>query len=219
MAYKDLIPVSYRVSIYLDNLFNEDTGGATPPDWYTNFIVASVPEDGLDLSASSNWDAPLEEGGDQINALAQSFGYDTSNNLKSFAKQIWTGTDPIEVDLTFQFITESSPFEDVVKPSLSLLSLPMPLGRQADGEERWVLGPPVTRGEGGRSIRVTIGSKYRFPFVFPNSVDVNFSRTYCKEPNKNEAWPVSSEVSFSFIASEVPIREKLGFEFTTGANQ
>jgi hypothetical protein len=211
MAYEDLIPQSYKVRILTSNLFGEQN----QPPWFKPRIVSSVPEDGVNLSSSSSWDAPLEEGGDSINALAQLAGFDTSNNLKSFSKKIWTGTDPIEVDLTFQFITEQSPFEDVVKPSLSILALPMPLGQQANGDERWVLGPPVTRGENSRSISVEIGIKYEFPFVFPQNADVSFSRTYCKEPDANEAWPVSSEVSFSFVASEIPIREKLGFEFSS----
>jgi hypothetical protein len=216
MAKKEeVIPPSYRVYIDTSQAFSSEPNGADSiQNDFVDQIMTSVPEDGVNMTTSSNFDAPLSEGASSINTFAQAFDYDFSNNLKAFGKQIWQGSEPLEIDLNMNFVTVESPYRDVVQPAITMLAVPLPESQNEKGEERWTLGSPVLPGERGLAVKI---SRMNFPFVYPLNVDVNWSKTYCREPgvggiSSGGAWPVSAEVQFSFLANPVPTRSDIGFE-------
>lgn len=210
MAKKEeVIPPSYRVYIDTSQLFN--TGDRNVDDRIQSILVdqimTSVPEDGVNMTTSSNFEAPLNAGAEYINTFLQLGGFDVTNQLKAFSKQIWQGAEPLEIDLSMKFVTIEDPFRDVVQPAITMLTVPLPVGTQ--GNENWTLGAPVLPGERGLAVKI---SRMNFPFVYPLNVDLNWSKTYCRRPNSNEAWPVSAEVQFSFLAEPIPTRSEIGFD-------
>jgi hypothetical protein len=199
------------------------------PDWFQGEVVASVPEDGFSLSVESEWEAPLEAGGKAVSVASQLSGSGFTTQVRALNKHIWTGNNPISIDLSMNFVTVSDPLIDVMQPAMSVMMLPLPI----EGNERkvssiaedynlpewasnavgelstWFLKSPVDTklsGQGERSISVDISSQFTFDHVLPESADIDFNSTYCRRPNSNESWPVSAEVSFSFLASQSPVR-------------
>lgn len=200
MAFEDQIEEAYKIVIRSSNL-----GGT--PGYFKERIVASVPEEGIVIDGSSTWDAPFEAGGEAITTALQSLGIQESTQIRALAKQIWKGVDPVSVSMNLKFMTHESPFNDVVRPAMSIRVLPLPYVGQEDGVEGWFLNPPVVPPEENISVMVS-GRSIVFDKILPVSASVSFSGTFCKEPDTLETWPVSAEVDFEFIASEAPVRDQ-----------
>lgn len=200
----------YEVLINLSGLSSAGT-----PEWFSPVITTSVPEAGISLNTSSNWDAPFEAGAQGLSNITQFLtGGETTNQLKFFQQHLWQGSDPIEVGLDLEFTTHDDPYEDVVRPSLSLLLTALPRETESDGDESWTLKSPVIRGEESISITSNI---FEFPFIIPTSVDTDFSQTLCSSP-KGGAYPVSCSLNFSFITSEAPTRSDFGLNLSKPAD-
>lgn len=217
MGMEEIIPKPYQVRIEysLDpkNLKNtpsffkernataddeEGAGGRSP-------IVGAIPEDGYSSGASASWDAPIEEGGAEVGALAQYLDIGVSNKAAALSKNVWTGSAPMEVSLNFRFITITDPKEDVFYNAKALEMLTMPTAGAGPG--KLFLRPPVVRG--ADQIEISIGNHVVYPFILPQQADVDFSRSLTKSPD-GKAYPTYADVSFSFIASEVPVKRSPG---------
>jgi len=203
---REIIEDPYRVSITYN--IEENSLKKTPKFFQDRDeknggeIITGIPDDGYSSSAASSWDAPLDEGGDELSAIAQFVGVGVSNKVAEFAKQVWTGSDPVSVTLNLRFITVNSPKNDVFFNAKALELLCMPGSGAGPGE--LFLRPPIVRGED--RVTVKIGNHIEYPFVIPQGADVSFNRAMTREPGGSIAYPTIADVSFSFLTSEIPIR-------------
>lgn len=197
-----LMEDAYKVHITV----SDELAGSEVPAYWVDRMTALIPEDGFTLETSSSFSAPLSLGAGSLNNISQAFT-GQSLHVNEMGKNFWDKAEPIEMSLGLTFTTWSDPYEDVVKPSLTMLSLPLP-AKKSDNTAI----PPVAvdqQGNLGAGIVVDIGPMGKFP-VLPTGSSVNFSGTLCESPNDDRNWPVASEVDFSFKVSQKPTKGSIG---------
>lgn len=107
-----------------------------------NTIQAYLPEN-FQLAFSSSFDQPFAQGfiqNDAIRSAANFAGYSLTS--QAMTVHIWQGSSPLEFSLTFIFVADSDPVEDVVKKVALLTKLERP-GRTKQGGLLMPPGPRV----------------------------------------------------------------------------
>lgn len=197
-----LMEESYKVIISVD----QELAGNRVPSFWTSRIVALLPEDGFSLDTSAEYSSPFSLGAESLNKLGQIFKGQTLH-VEEMGKTFWKSSEPIEMSLSLKFVTWRDPYEDVVKPSLTLNSLPLP-AKLSDNTAM----PPIkvdNFGNIGKGVNVDLGPLGALP-VLPQSASVNFSGTLCESPTDERNWPVASEVDFGFKVAQKPTKQSLG---------
>lgn len=211
------LPKAYQIEVDISDIKRglREANAATDAPWMMERVLFSMPEDTINMSTSSSWEQVFKEGGEAASKAARAAGIsERSLKILEFARQAWTGSEPMPVSLPLNFVTEEDPVEDVMKPALSMLALNLPVKTKGKGFADALLIPPVNRaGDNPQRVPVRLGTMGVFPSVLPTNVDIDFSTTMCTSPsNPNKAYPLKAEGSFEFIASELPIRNDIGFQ-------
>ena len=169
---------------FMDNLdYRVDLTHAYQDDIYCYLTAPIV------LMTRSGWgtmvESPFKE---QSGIMQMTTGRSTQVWLAT--EQAWTGTEPITVQLTMAFIALDNAFEEVVKPTKTLLKYPLPPDRTDP------IKPPAKMKEGiGCSIYA--GMKMYIP--------------------ETDLYPVDAQVTYSMVKdkSGYPIRADATASFTT----
>lgn len=168
-------------------------------------IIADMPEQSA-FGVSSDWESRLPYSLSQL--LEKAIGGIASGTIEltgygpqvqDLSFQMWTGTTPIEIPITFLFDAETSAEYDVYRPIGYLQSLVLPISGTKNFISRNLLFPPgPVRGGGGYGIDIKIG-RYT---MFKDCILVSANKTLDNRLD-SRGFPISGQVECTFRTSIV----------------
>ena len=135
--------------------------------------------------------------------LRDTSGFGFSGQFKELGFQMWTGTDPIGVNITVGFYMKNNAFDDVVRPTHALIKLPLPIDAGTEeGQSGFGLIPPgpsvlEALNSGEESARRGKNISCRIGYIWlPNVIVNNAEPTFSNECDEN-GYPIWSKIRLS----------------------
>lgn len=227
------IPEPYRVTINFSSKNGEFGGGVfSKVKWLIdpqkkNRLFAAMPDEQVNFSSKVEWEQLFKVGLDALNNYVQFITEgEQSTRTKELSKQTWQRTGRIELSLDLRFMTYSDPFEDVIRPSMTLLALTLPsetVQESASSEagvtssaEKFFLSPPVSDND---RITISVGNFMILDNVLIQGVDISQSSTMCTSPSfENKSFPLFADVTLEILTKVIPTKEEPGFDINVDNN-
>lgn len=219
--------LSQAPSQYVINILGTSVAKDASGNSKTLYNINALLQERIKIRTSATWESLTPNSfSATINSISQGVtGLSVASSLAT--RRIWTGTKPLELEITFKFEAQEDPKMEVVYPSLVLKQMSLP-GRSFTGGAELFLIPPgpspfsevqdvlrnigVTKGisGGGEETTLSIGSFLRFKRVIIDSVDSVYDARFGVDNN-----PMGATVKVVFSTYEIMTKESLEESFLT----